>query len=84
MSPDPCAHISAINHRHPGETARVRRMHEDRVSMGSSSYLPGVRRHAVLRQLAESPRDEACTGEPAPGDRVSRVRRAFAILSHCV
>src|SRR5690242_2918103 len=36
------------------ERARVRRVCEDRLDVGASAHVPGVWRHALLRQFAES------------------------------
>src|SRR5207237_1693788 len=39
-----------------------------------------MRRDALLRRLAEPPRDRARAGEPTSGDRIGGVRRALALL----
>jgi len=48
--------------------------------MGSSADVPGVRNHAMLRRLSQSPRDTTCQGEQAPGDRIGGTGRAMALL----
>ncbi len=59
----------------------MRRMREDRRILGASADLPGMmRRHALLRQLAEPSRQPTRASERTPCDCVSAARRALAIL----
>jgi thioredoxin reductase (NADPH) len=58
----------------------VRGVREDRSPVGSPPDVPGVRQHALLRQLAESPREQARPGGRASRDRLRRARRALAVL----
>src|SRR5262249_34234363 len=62
------------------ETSRVRRVRQDRRAVGPPADLPGMRGDALLRQLAESARDEARAGQRTSGDRVGRTRRTLAVL----
>jgi hypothetical protein len=39
--------------------------------------VPAMRRHAVLRQLAESPREQARPRQPSPGHRLGGTGRAW-------
>src|SRR5205814_964480 len=55
-------------------------MREDRRAVGAPAHLPGMRRHALLRQLAEQARHEAREGDVASRDRVRRARRTLALL----
>ena len=48
--------------------------------MGAFANVSGMRHDFVLRQLAESTRQQTCARYRAPGDRVSATRRALALL----
>jgi hypothetical protein len=67
----------------PGPRPRaqgVRGVREDRCPVGASPDAPGVRPDALLRQLPESPREQARPGGRASRDRLGRARRALAVL----
>ena len=66
--------------RSPSGAARMRRMHQDGVAMGPPSDLPDVRRHALLRLVAESPCLRARPLDSPSRCRVRRSRRALAVL----
>ena len=55
-------------------------MRQDWRHVGSSAYLSGVRRHTLLRQLAEPPRNEARPRGRASGYCVGRAWRALVVL----
>jgi thioredoxin reductase (NADPH) len=59
---------------------RVRGMREDRSPVGSPPDVPGVRPDALLRQLPQSPREQARPGAGPSGHRFRRARRALALL----
>src|ERR1051325_2414671 len=58
----------------------MRRVREDRIELGASAYVPDVRRHTLLRQLAEPARNEARTNDDAPGHCVGGTWRTVAVL----
>src|SRR5215211_5020195 len=58
----------------------MRGVREDRREMGASAHVPGVRHHAMLRQLAEQARQQARAQQWSPGRRIRRTRRAVAVL----
>src|SRR2546428_5097247 len=58
----------------------MRGVREDRLELGSSAHVPDVRRHALLRLLAESPRVEAREGKQPSGHRVGGAGRALDVL----
>lgn len=55
-------------------------MCEDRERLGSFAHLPDLRRNPVLRQLAESAREQTCPRQRPSGDRLGRTRGALALL----
>src|SRR5215207_6108722 len=55
-------------------------MREDRIALGPSADVPGVRRHPLLRQLTESPRQQACPRQPSSRGRLGRARGTLAVL----
>jgi len=48
----------------------MRRMREDRFLLGASTDVPDLWRHAVLRQLAESARQQTRARQWTSGDRI--------------
>src|SRR5688500_2487557 len=48
-----CPHLAALTALKPAAPSPVRRVREDRRAVGPPAHLPGMRRHALLRQLAE-------------------------------
>jgi hypothetical protein len=66
--------------RRPRPPACLRRVRQNRLEVGSSADLSDVRRHALLRFVAEPPCYQACTHNDASGRRVSRTGRAVAVL----
>ncbi len=58
----------------------MRRMRKDRGAMGPPADLPGMRRHALLRQLTEPPCKQARAPERASRDCVGAAGRALALL----
>src|SRR5689334_15574695 len=55
-------------------------MHQDRRAVGPSPHVSGMRRNPLLRQLAQSARDEACARHEASCRRLGRTWRALAVL----
>jgi len=53
-----------------GVIVLVARWSKDRFWLGPSTHVPGMRAHALLRQLAEPPCDEARAHERTSGDCV--------------
>ena len=58
----------------------MRRMREDRFILGASPDLPDLWSHAVLRQLAESARQQTCPRQWTSGDCLRAARRALVVL----
>ena len=58
----------------------MRRMRKDRILLGASPDVPDVWSHAVLRQLAESTRQQARARQWTSGDRVGAAGRALVVL----
>jgi len=48
----------------------MRRMRKDRFLLGASPDVPDLWSHAVLRQLAESARQQTCARQWTSGDRI--------------
>ena len=77
MTGTTCAHIEAIDERQAAQGARVRGVRQDRRPLGPPAHLPGMRRHPLLRQLAEPARHQARARDAAipvmasaePGER---------------
>ena len=74
MSDPICGHLTAI------ETVKAptQRVCEACVKtgrpVGASAYLPGMRHHPLLRQLAKSAREQARVRQQASGNRLGRDR----------
>lgn len=60
--------------------ARMRGVREDQVTMGASPDVSDLRCDVVLRFIAQPARQQACARKRASGDRISRARRALALL----
>ena len=75
-----CAHIEAIQTVTHPKVTRLRRMREDRRAVGAPAHLPVVRRHTLLRFVAESPCVQARARQPASGGRLGGAGRALAVL----
>jgi hypothetical protein len=58
----------------------MRGLHKNRGELGTPAHLPGVWRYALLRRLAQPPCDQTRPRDWSSGDRVSRTRRALAVL----
>jgi hypothetical protein len=58
----------------------MRRMREGRFLLGASPDVPNVWSHAVLRQLAESARQQTRTRQWTSGDRIGAAGRALVVL----
>ena len=75
-----CAHLGAIENVRKAK----RRECEDCIkiggALGSSPDMPGVRGYPLLRQLAESAREQARGRIGASRDRLGGARRALAVL----
>ena len=52
MTDAPCSHIAAITDGSTSGAPRMRRMREDRRTMGAFANLSAMRRDVVLRQFA--------------------------------
>ena len=78
--PPACPHIGAIADGQVATPPGVRGVRRDRCRVGASAHLPGVRRDAVLRLVAEPSRQQARARQPARGDRVRGARRALVVL----
>src|SRR6185503_11805390 len=59
---------------------RVRSLRQNRRTVGPLTDVPDVRRHPLLRFVAEPPRVEARPREHPPGHRIRRARGAMAVL----
>src|SRR5438093_10575175 len=68
------------HHRQTSPEARVRGVRQDSCAMGPPADLSGVRRDALLRRFAESPRQQTCSGQRPSRDRVRTTWRALAVL----
>src|SRR4029077_19369374 len=55
-------------------------MRKDRRALGASADLPDLWSDALLRQLAEPSRDQACAHQRTSGDRVCTTGRALVVL----
>jgi hypothetical protein len=55
-------------------------MREGRFLLGASPDVPNVWSHAVLRQLAESARQQTRTRQWTSGDRIGAAGRALVVL----
>ena len=66
--------------RPPCETSRMRRVHQVRLAMGSSSDVSGMRCDVVLRQFTQSPCEQTCPGKRTSRDRLGRARRTMVVL----
>ena len=75
-----CAHIDADHDRAAGQAPRVRGVRQDRRALGAPADVPAVRRDALLRQLTQPSREQACARDRASGDRLRRTRRALVVL----
>ena len=58
----------------------MRGLREDRCDVGSPAHVPGVRRHPLLRRLAESTRHETRPRNRTSRHRLGRAGRAVAVL----
>jgi len=66
--------------REASKTSRVRGVREDRIDLGPSPDLPGVRCHALLRQFAPAPCHCPRATDDASSDRLSGAGRAMVVL----
>ena len=55
-------------------------MRQDRLELAAPPHLSELRRHALLRLVAEPPRLQACESERPPGRRLRRAGGALAVL----
>ena len=55
-------------------------MREDRFLLGASADVPDVRRNAVLRQLAESARQQTRACQWTSGNRIGAAGRTLVVL----
>jgi len=58
----------------------MRRMRKDRFLLGASPDVPDVWSHAVLRQLAESARQQTRGRQWTSGDRIGAAGRTLVVL----
>ena len=58
----------------------MRRVCEDRRLVGPSSHVSAMRRDLVLRQLAESAREQTRARDRASGDRFRATQRTLVVL----
>jgi len=86
MSDRGCSHLDAIDsikqpqRRECEECVQIGAQWIHRRILGSSPHLPDMRSHALLRQLAESARQQTRARERASGDRIRAARRALVVL----
>ena len=79
MAEAACAHHQREGHQ-DGEATCLRDVREDGRAVAPSAHVPELRRHALLRFLAQSPRVEACARHEPSGHHVRRARRTMALL----
>jgi hypothetical protein len=80
MAEGNCSRISAIAIVKRGKRRKCEECAKIGASLGPSSHMPGMRRDAPLRGLAERARDQARAYEHASSGRFGRVWRALALL----
>ena len=80
MSDGGCDHIRGIEQVKHAESAAVRGVRQDRRALGAPAHVSDLRRHALLRLLAEPAREQARAHVGAPGHRVGRTGRTLALL----
>ena len=75
-----CAHIDLVQAVVPPKQHVCEDVRQDRRAVGASPDLPDMRRHALLRFVAEPPRVEARARQHPSGHRIRRAGRALAVL----
>ena len=80
MSGEACTHIEAISSVKHAKTRQCEECVKNRRPLAAPAHLPDLRRHAVLRFVAEHARIEARARLDAPGDCVGGTGRALALL----
>ena len=63
------ARTSTRSGRQARDAARMRGMRKDRRAVGAPAYVPDLRRHALLRLVAQPPRQQACARRGHPSSR---------------
>jgi hypothetical protein len=58
----------------------MRRMCEDKLILGPFTHMSNMWNDTLLRQLAESARQQTCAHHWTSGDRISAARRALVVL----
>jgi len=66
--------------RHATGCASVWGLRQDRLAVAASANVSNLREHAVLRFVAQSPRQQTCRQQWPSGDRLCWSRRTLAIL----
>ena len=80
MADRPCDHISSVKDIKQPARRECEECVKIGITLGASADLSAVRDDPVLRQLAESARDETREGERPSRDRLGGAWRAMVVL----